>query len=200
MQKIRLLCTCFMVLFSIIDVIGNAPIIIGYKNKGDIINPNQVTLVSLGIFFFFIFLGNFILNTFGIDIYTFSLAGSIILFFISLEMILGIEFYKRDKSTSTQVSIIPISFPLIAGPGSVTTLMSLKKNYDMQTILISLILNIIIVFFVIKKIDYIENHISNDNLNIIKKVFGIILLSYSIKLFGRNICNIFNTESVIKIV
>ncbi|MBS0018842.1 MarC family protein [Candidatus Karelsulcia muelleri] len=200
MQNIRLLCTCFMVLFSIIDVIGNAPIIIGYKNKGDIINPNQVTLVSLGIFLFFIFLGNFILNTFGIDIYTFSLAGSIILFFISLEMILGIEFYKRDKSTSAQVSIIPISFPLIAGPGSVTTLMSLKKNYDMQTILISLILNMIIVFFVIKKIDYIENNISNDNLNIIKKVFGIILLSYSIKLFGRNICNIFNTESVIKIV
>lgn len=198
MQNIRLLCTCFMVLFSIIDVIGNAPIIIGYKNKGDIINPNKVTLVSLGIFLFFIFLGNFILNTFGIDIYTFSLAGSIILFLISLEMILGIEFYKRDKST--QVSIIPISFPLIAGPGSVTTLMSLKKNYDMQTILISLILNMIIVFFVIKKIDYIENHISNDNLNIIKKVFGIILLSYSIKLFGRNICNIFNTESVIKIV
>lgn len=198
MQNIRLLCTCFMVLFSIIDVIGNAPIIIGYKNKGDIINPNKVTLVSLGIFLFFIFLGNFILNTFGIDIYTFSLAGSIILFFISLEMILGIEFYKRDKST--QVSIIPISFPLIAGPGSVTTLMSLKKNYDMQTILISLILNMIIVFFVIKKIYYIENHISNDNLNIIKKVFGIILLSYSIKLFGRNICNIFNTESVIKIV
>ncbi|RIU86099.1 MarC family protein [Candidatus Karelsulcia muelleri] len=200
MQNIRLLCTCFMVLFSIIDVIGNAPIIIGYKNKGDIINPNQVTLVSLGIFLFFIFLGNFILNTFGIDIYTFSLAGSIILFFISLEMILGIEFYKRDKSTSAQVSIIPISFPLIAGPGSVTTLMSLKKNYDMQTILISLILNMIIVFFVIKKIYYIENNISNDNLNIIKKVFGIILLSYSIKLFGRNICNIFNTESVIKIV
>ncbi|AIN47609.1 Multiple antibiotic resistance protein marC [Candidatus Karelsulcia muelleri] len=200
MQNIRLLCTCFMVLFSIIDVIGNAPIIIGYKNKGDIINPNKVTLVSLGIFLFFIFLGNFILNTFGIDIYTFSLAGSIILFFISLEMILGIEFYKRDKSTSAQVSIIPISFPLIAGPGSVTTLMSLKKNYDMQTILISLILNMIIVFFVIKKIDYIENNISNDNLNIIKKVFGIILLSYSIKLFGRNICNIFNTESVIKIV
>ncbi|ASS46837.1 hypothetical protein CA211_034 [Candidatus Karelsulcia muelleri] len=200
MQNIRLLCTCFMVLFSIIDVIGNAPIIIGYKNKGDIINPNKVTLVSLGIFLFFIFLGNFLLNTFGIDIYTFSLAGSIILFLISLEMILGIEFYKRDKSTSTQVSIIPISFPLIAGPGSVTTLMSLKKNYDMQTILISLILNIIIVFFVIKKIYYIENHISNDNLNIIKKVFGIILLSYSIKLFGRNICNIFNTESVIKIV
>ncbi|ADE35346.1 Multiple antibiotic transporter [Candidatus Karelsulcia muelleri DMIN] len=198
MQNIRLLCTCFMVLFSIIDVIGNAPIIIGYKNKGDIINPNQVTLVSLGIFLFFIFLGNFILNTFGIDIYTFSLAGSIILFLISLEMILGIEFYKRDKSTSA--SIIPISFPLIAGPGSVTTLMSLKKNYDMQTILISLILNMIIVFFVIKKIDYIENNISNDNLNIIKKVFGIILLSYSIKLFGRNICNIFNTESVIKIV
>lgn len=200
MQNIRLLCTCFMVLFSIIDVIGNAPIIIGYKNKGDIINPNKVTLVSLGIFLFFIFLGNFILNAFGIDIYTFSLAGSIILFLISLEMILGIEFYKRDKSTSAQVSIIPISFPLIAGPGSVTTLMSLKKNYDMQTILISLILNMIIVFFVIKKIDYIENNISNDNLNIIKKVFGIILLSYSIKLFGRNICNIFNTESVIKIV
>lgn len=200
MQNIRLLCTCFMVLFSIIDVIGNAPIIIGYKNKGDIINPNKVTLVSLGIFLFFIFLGNFILNTFGIDIYTFSLAGSIILFLISLEMILGIEFYKRDKNTSAQVSIIPISFPLIAGPGSVTTLMSLKKNYDMQTILISLILNMIIVFFVIKKIDYIENNISNDNLNIIKKVFGIILLSYSIKLFGRNICNIFNTESIIKIV
>ncbi|XOS86635.1 MAG: MarC family protein [Candidatus Karelsulcia muelleri] len=200
MQNIRLLCTCFIVLFSIIDVIGNAPIIIGYKKKGDIINPNKVTLVSLGIFLFFIFLGNFIFNTFGIDIYTFSLAGSIILFLISLEMILGIEFYSRDKNTSTQVSIIPISFPLIAGPGSVTTLMSLKKNYDMQTILISLILNMIIVFFVIKKIDYIENHISNDNLNIIKKVFGIILLSYSIKLFGRNICNIFNTESVIKIV
>ncbi|MFU7501707.1 MAG: MarC family protein [Candidatus Karelsulcia muelleri] len=200
MQNIRLLCTCFIVLFSIIDVIGNAPIIIGYKNKGDIINPNQVTLVSLGIFLFFIFLGNFILNTFGIDIYTFSLAGSIILFFISLEMILGIEFYSRDQNPSTQVSIIPISFPLIAGPGSVTTLMSLKKNYDMQTILISLILNMIIVFFVIKKIDYIEKNISNDNLNIIKKVFGIILLSYSIKLFGRNICNIFNTESVIKIV
>ncbi|ANO35695.1 inner membrane protein [Candidatus Karelsulcia muelleri] len=200
MQDIRVLCTCFMVLFSIIDVIGNAPIIIGYKKKGDIINPTKVTLFSLVIFLFFIFLGNFILNTFGIDLYTFSLAGSIILFFISLEMILGIEFYKRDKSTSAQVSIIPISFPLIAGPGSVTTLVSLKKNYDLQTILISLILNIIIVYFVIKKISEIENNMSNDNLNIIKKVFGIILLSYSIKLFGRNICNIFNAESVITIV
>ncbi|XMD32283.1 MAG: MarC family protein [Candidatus Karelsulcia muelleri] len=199
LQQIKLFFTCFLILFSIIDIIGNAPIIIGYKKKGNIINTKKITLVSMLIFLFFFFLGDFFLNSFGIDLYSFSIAGAIILFLVSLEMIFEIDLSKLEKKSNIEISIIPISFPLIAGPGSVTTLMSLKTNYDIKTIMLSLILNMIFVFFVIKNIDFIEKKISKSNLDIIKKLFGIILLSFSIKVFGRNVCNIFPNESLIKI-
>ncbi|ADM89879.1 MarC family integral membrane protein [Candidatus Karelsulcia muelleri CARI] len=198
MEHIKLFCTCFLIIFSIIDIIGNAPIIIGYLKNGFKINVNQIILLSSVIFLFFLFLGDYFFNIFGIDIYSFSLAGSIILFIISLEMILGINFQKIKKSA--QISIIPISFPLIAGPGSVTTLISLTENYDIKIILLSLIINIIIVYFVLKNISFIEKKINNEYLNIFKKLFGIILLSFSIKLFVRNICYIFNSENILNLI
>lgn len=198
MEHLKLFCTCFFIIFSIIDIIGNAPIIIGYLKNGFKINVNQIIFLSSGIFLFFLFLGDYFFNIFGIDIYSFSLAGSIILFIISLEMILGINFNKIKKSA--QISIMPISFPLIAGPGSVTTLISLTENYDIKIILLSLIINIIIVYFVLKHISFIEKKINNEYLNIFNKLFGIILLSFSIKLFVRNICYIFNSENILNLI
>ncbi|BAO66224.1 MarC family protein [Candidatus Karelsulcia muelleri] len=198
MEHIKLFFTCFFIIFSIIDIIGNAPIIIGYLKTGFKINVNQIIFLSSGIFLFFLFLGDYIFNIFGIDIYSFSLAGSIILFLISLEMILGINFNKIQKSA--QISIIPISFPLIAGPGSVTTLISLTENYEIKIILLSLIINLIIVYFVLKHISFIEKKINNEYLNIFKILFGIILLSFSIKLFVRNICYIFNSENILNLI
>ncbi|WP_341663815.1 MarC family protein [Blattabacterium cuenoti] len=189
MEWVNSLISCFMILFSIIDILGNAPIIMGFKSKGNIIDTKKVIITSLVIFLSFLFLGQPMLKIIGIDVHSFSVAGSIVLFFIGLEMILGIDLHKVTENAQT--SIVPISFPLIAGPGSLTTLISLRTTYDVNIILLSLILNMIVVYFVIDKCDFIAEKIGNNGLDILKKIFGIVLLAFAVKIFGSNASQLF---------
>ncbi|QIK16848.1 MarC family protein [Blattabacterium sp. DPU] len=189
MEWINSLISCFMILFSIIDILGNAPIIMGFKSKGNIIETNKVIITSLVIFLSFLFLGQPMLKIIGIDVHSFSIAGSVVLFLIGLEMILGIDLHKSTENAQT--SIVPIAFPLIAGPGSLTTLISLRATYDVNIILLSLILNMIVVYFVIDRCDFIAQKIGNNGLDILKKIFGIVLLAFAVKIFGANAGQLF---------
>ncbi|WP_185863360.1 MarC family protein [Blattabacterium cuenoti] len=189
MEWVNSLISCFMILFSIIDILGNAPIIMGFKSKGNIIDTKKVIITSLVIFLSFLFLGQPMLKIIGVDVHSFSVAGSFVLFLIGLEMILGIDLHKVTKNAQT--SIVPIAFPLIAGPGSLTTLISLRATYDVNIILLSLILNMIVVYFVIDRCDFIAEKIGNNGLDILKKIFGIVLLAFAVKIFGANAGQLF---------
>jgi multiple antibiotic resistance protein len=174
----------FMVLFAIIDITGSIPIILDIKTKSGDVEPGKTTLVAFGIFIAFLFIGSPLLSVFGIDVSSFAIAGSFIIFLISFEMILGIELFKHVSSGGG--SIVPIAFPLIAGAGSITTILSLKAEYQTINILIALILNMIIVYFVLRLTSFFERILGDAGLHILKKVFGIILLSIAIKLFISN--------------
>ena len=174
----------FMVLFAIIDIPGSIPIILDIKAKTGDIEPGKTSLVALGIFLAFLFIGSPLLSVFGIDVSSFAIAGSFIIFLIGMEMVLGIELFKH--STSGGGSIVPIAFPLIAGAGAITTILSLKAEYQTINILIALILNMIIVYFVLRLTTHFEKFLGVGGLEILKKVFGIILLSIAIKLFLTN--------------
>ncbi|HUX58891.1 MAG TPA: MarC family protein [Bacteroidales bacterium] len=174
----------FMVLFAIIDIPGSIPIILDIKAKTDDIKPGKTSLVAFGIFMAFLFIGSPLLRVFGIDVSSFAIAGSFIIFLIGFEMVLGIELFKHESSSGG--SIVPIAFPLIAGAGSITTILSLKAEYQSVNILIALVLNIIIVYFVLRLTSVFERVLGNAGLQILKKVFGIILLSIAIKLFISN--------------
>lgn len=175
----------FMVMFAVIDIVGSIPIIIDIKARGNKIQTMKTTIVSLLILTAFLFVGEALLKVFGVDISSFAIAGSFILFFLSLEMILGIELFKG--STPEGASIIPLAFPLIAGAGSITTLLSLRAEYETLDILIALILNMIVVYFVLRTTKYIEKLLGVSGVTILRKIFGIILLSIAIKLFISNI-------------
>ncbi|MBN2863013.1 MAG: MarC family protein [Bacteroidales bacterium] len=174
----------FMVLFAIIDIPGSIPIIITLKSKGVEINASKVTIVSLLIFLAFLFIGNPLLGVFGIDVSSFAIAGSFIIFLIAMEMILGIELFKQDSHGTG--AIFPIAFPLIAGAGSLTTILSLKAEYYTVNIFIALILNMIVVYLVLRLTYIFEKILGQGGLLILKKIFGIILLSIAIKLFITN--------------
>ena len=174
----------FMVLFAIIDIPGSIPIIIDIKAKSGIIHSGKVTLVSLLILLAFLFIGSPLLGVFGIDVSSFAIAGSFIIFLIAMEMILGIELFKQDSHGVG--SVFPIAFPLIAGAGSITTVLSLKAEYQTINILIALILNMIVVYFVLRLTTLFEKILGQGGLQILKKVFGVILLSIAIKLFLTN--------------
>jgi multiple antibiotic resistance protein len=174
----------FMVLFAIIDIPGSIPIILDIKAKTGDIEPGKTSFVAFGIFMAFLFIGSPLLSVFGIDVSSFAIAGSFIIFLIGMEMVLGIELFKHSSSGGG--SIVPIAFPLIAGAGSITTILSLKAEYQTINIFIALILNMIIVYFVLKITSTFEKILGIAGLEILKKVFGIILLSIAIKLFLTN--------------
>ena len=171
-------------MFAVIDVTGSIPIIIDLKSKSKEIAPLKTTLVSFGIMLAFLFLGEPFLLIFGVDLSSFAIAGAIILFFIALELVMGIEFFKFESSKS--VSIVPIAFPIIAGAGSMTTLISLKTEYSIIEILIGLFANMVWVYFVLRNTKIIERILGEAGIQILKKVFGIILLAVSIRLFISN--------------
>lgn len=191
MEWIKQCVSCFMVLFSIIDIIGNTPTIMNFKTKGNLIDSKKVVLACLCIFLSFLFLGQSILSIIGIDVNSFSVAGSIVLFFIALEMILGIELHKTSESA--QASIVPIAFPLIAGPGSLTTLISLRAAYGLDVIVIALVMNMLVAYFVIEKSDFVARKMGKDGLNVLKKVFGIVLLAFAVKMFAANAYKLIQT-------
>jgi multiple antibiotic resistance protein len=174
-----------LILFSVIDILGNIPIIIDLKKKGVVVDSMQAALVSMGLMIAFLFAGEVILSLFGLDVQSFAVAGSIILFFLGLEMILGVRFF-RESSGSNTGTIVPIAFPLIAGAGTMTTLISLKSKYENLEILISIFINIVVVFAVLHFSDYVKEKLGDAGTAVLRKVFGIILLAIAIKLFKEN--------------
>jgi multiple antibiotic resistance protein len=175
----------FMVLFAIIDIPGSIPVILDIKSKTGNIHPAKASIVASLIFFAFLFIGSPLLGIFGIDVSSFAIAGSFIIFLIGIEMVVGIEIFKHDPKTGGG-SIVPIAFPLIAGAGSITTILSIKAEYETINIFIALILNMIIVYLVLRLTSWFEKILGLAGLHILKKIFGIILLSIAIRLFLSN--------------
>ncbi|MGM5468950.1 MarC family protein [Flavobacteriaceae bacterium LMO-SS05] len=183
--------TAFMVLFAVIDIIGNIPIVIDLRKKVGHIQSEKASIISGVIMILFLFLGTTILTLIGIGVNSFAVAGSFILFFIALEMILGITLYKQDENTAMTASVFPLAFPLIAGPGSLTTLLSLRAEFRIENIIVAVILNVIIIYIVLKTSARIERVIGQNGINIIRKVFGVILLAIAVKLFAQSIKALF---------
>lgn len=175
-----------MVLFAIIDILGSIPIILDVKTKTGALYPGKTTLVAYGIMLLFLFIGEPLLGVFGVDISSFAIAGSVILFLMGIEMVLGIQLFKHDSEGGGGGSIVPIAFPLIAGAGSITTLLSLRAEYHSVNILIALSLNMIIVYLVLRLTTWFERLLGPNGLHILRKFFGIILLAIAIKLFISN--------------
>ncbi|MGJ8743387.1 MarC family protein [Polaribacter sp.] len=184
--------TAFMVLFAVIDIIGNIPIIIDLRKKVGHIQSEKASIIAGFIMIIFLFLGQSLLTLIGIDVNSFAVAGSFILFFIALEMILGITLYKDDSSSAPMTAtVFPLAFPLIAGPGSLTTLLSLRSEFAIENIIVAVILNIIFLYIVLKTSSKIERIIGDTGIQIIRKVFGVILLAIAVKLFTHNIKALF---------
>ncbi|MCF8273891.1 MAG: MarC family protein [Flavobacteriaceae bacterium] len=179
--------TVFMVLFAVIDIVGNIPIVIDLRKKVGHIQSEKASIIAGAIMILFLFLGKSILNLIGIDVSSFAVAGAFILFFIALEMILGITLYKQEETNPMTASVFPLAFPLIAGPGSLTTLLSLRAEYALENIIVAIILNVIVIFIVLKTSKKIERFLGQNGINIIRKVFGVVLLAIAVKLFASNI-------------
>lgn len=175
-----------MVLFAIIDILGSIPIILNIKRKGQMVYAFRSSAVAILILIGFLFSGEAVLKLFNVDIESFAVAGALIIFIFSLEMILDVEIF-RNHGPEGGSSIIPIAFPLIAGPGSFTTLLSLRAEYATENIIIALVLNILFVYFVLKSTSKIEKFIGEGGIYILRKFFGIILLAIAVKLFTTNI-------------
>jgi multiple antibiotic resistance protein len=177
--------TATMILFAVIDIVGSIPIILDLKQKVGHVQSEKASLVALVIMIVFLFVGESILSLIGIDVSSFAIAGAFILFFLALEMILGIRLYKDDAPETA--SIVPIAFPLIAGAGTMTALLSLRSEYAVQNIIVAIVVNMILVYIVLKSSKFIENKLGNGGLAILRKVFGVILLAIAVKLFRTNI-------------
>jgi multiple antibiotic resistance protein len=174
-----------MVLFAIIDILGSIPIILDLKAKTGSINAGGITLVALGIMLGFLFIGKPLLGIFGVDISSFAIAGSVVVFLLGIEMVLGVELFKHD-APGKSAAIVPLAFPLIAGAGSITTMLSLKAEYETINILAALILNMIFVYLVLRSTRWFERILGPGGLHILRKFFGIILLAIAIRLFLSN--------------
>lgn len=173
-----------MILFAIIDIIGAVPIVIDLRNKAGHIESGKATIVALVIMILFLFIGEELLRLIGLDISSFAIAGSFVIFFIAMEMILGITLFKEEIPET--VSIVPLAFPLIAGSGTLTTLLSLKSEYATQDIIIAVFLNMLIVYIVLKNTYRLEKLFGKSGLTVLRKAFGIILLAIAVKLFRSN--------------
>jgi len=175
-----------LILFSVIDIVGSVPIIVNLRKEVGHIQSGKATIVAGGIMFAFLFLGEKLLGLFGVDISSFAVAGGIILFLIGMEMVLGRNFFKHDNLHPTSASIVPIAFPLIAGAGTITTIISLRAAYAIPNIVTGVLLNLAFIYVVLKSSGYIEKKLGVGGLDVMRKVFGIILLAISIKLIKDN--------------
>jgi len=181
----KALLTVTFTLFAIIDIIGSIPVLISLKEKMGGIRELRATLISGGLMVLFLFLGEAFLNILGLDVKSFAVGGSIVIFILGLEMVLGLEFFKSEKNIKA-ATLVPIAFPLIAGSGTLTTLISLKANYGETTILIAILVNLIIVFVVLKSLGYIARLLGAAGLLAVRKFFGVILLAIAVKIFATN--------------
>ncbi len=186
---IREIGTASMILFAVIDIIGSIPIIIDLKKKAGHIQSEKASIVAGIIMVMFLFVGAEILNLIGIDVNSFAVAGSFILFFLALEMILGITLYKDDAPETS--AVVPLAFPLIAGAGTMTSLLSLRAEYEAINIIVAIIINVIFVYLVLKSSTKIEHFLGKQGISVIRKIFGVILLAIAVKLFAANIQNLF---------
>lgn len=173
-----------MVLFAIIDILGSIPIIIELRKKAGHIQSEKASIVATVLMIVFLFAGKTLLNVIGVDVQSFAIAGSFVIFALAMEMVLGLTIFKEEAPET--VSIVPLAFPLIAGAGTMTTLLSLKTEYATQNIIVGIILNMIFVYFVLKNTNRLEKLFGKTGLNILRKAFGIILLAIAIKLFRSN--------------
>jgi len=184
--------TASMVLFAVIDIVGNIPIVISLRKKAGHIHSEKASIIAAVVMILFLFLGKEILNLIGINVNEFAVAGSFILFFIALEMILGITLFKDDGSSPDMASVFPLAFPMLAGPGTLTTLLSLRAEFALENVIISIILNVIVIYVVLKTSSKLQNILGKNGIGIIQKVFGVILLAIAVKLFAANIQELFN--------
>lgn len=179
------LLTVTFTLFAVIDVIGSTPILISLKQKMGGINEVRATLISGALMIVFLYVGEKFLNMLGVDKRSFAVGGSIVIFILGLEMVLGLEFFKSEKDAKSG-TMVPIAFPLIAGSGTLTTIMSLKANYDEITILVAILVNLVIVFAVLKSLNLIQRILGPGGMIAVRKFFGVILLAIAVKIFASN--------------
>jgi multiple antibiotic resistance protein len=178
--------TVTFTLFAVIDMVGNIPVLASLRTKmGGEIRSLQATIASGGLMILFLFIGRQFLNILGLDVQSFAVAGSIVIFIIGLEMVLGLEFFKPDSNPKSG-SMVPIAFPLIAGSGTLTTIMSLKANYFDVNIFIGILINCIVIFVVLKSLKWIERILGSNGMTVVRKFFGVILLAIAVKIFGSN--------------
>jgi len=179
--------TVTFTLFAVIDVLGSLPVIISIKKKVGDINAMQATLVSGLLMLLFFFIGEQMLEFMGLDIKSFAIAGSIVIFILGLEMILGLEFFKQDKDAARTSTLVPVAFPLIAGSGTLTTVMSLKAAYQQYNILIAILINLIIIYVTLRSVNFLERILGPSGIAVVRKFFGVILLAIAVKIFRNNI-------------
>lgn len=183
--------TCFMVLFAVIDILGSVPIVVSLRKQYGHIDSERASVVSGLLMVVFLFVGDKLLKFIGIDVNSFAIAGAFVIFIIALEMILGIEIHKLENIKAA--SIVPIAFPLVAGAGTLTTVLSLRAEYHVVNIIMGIVFNTVLVYAVLKSATFLEEKIGDATLMILKKVFGIILLAISIKLFTANFAQLFSS-------
>ncbi len=184
--------TATMVLFAVIDIIGNIPIVLSLRKKAGHIKSGKASIIAAVVMIIFLFLGERILNLIGINVNEFAVAGAFILFFIALEMILGITLFKEGDTNPDLATIFPLAFPMLAGPGSLTTLLSLRAVYSIENIIVAIIVNVIVVYIVLKTSARLQRFLGQNGIAVIQKVFGVILLAIAVKLFTSNIQELFN--------
>lgn len=183
--NITSIASVFIVLFALIDVLGSVPIFLGFLSKGQTINALKASVVAFLIMTAFLFVGEGLLKLFNVDVSSFAVAGAIVIFIISVEMTFGVELFKND-SPSTSATMVPIVFPLLAGPATFTALLSMRAEFHVFEIIIGLLVNMVIVFIVLSKLYAVEKLIGKSGVYVLRKFFGIILMAISVKLFTSN--------------
>jgi multiple antibiotic resistance protein len=184
--KIDELLTIVFTLFAVIDIVGSIPLLIAMKEKSGAIKSLKVTLISGGLMILFLFLGKPFLQLLGLDVRSFAVGGSIVIFLLGLEMVLGHEIFKGDKNAQSG-AVVPIAFPIIAGSGTLTTIMSLKANYDELYIALGIVINLVVIYIVLKSLNFIEKLLGPGGLLAVRKFFGVILLAIAVKIFSSNV-------------
>jgi multiple antibiotic resistance protein len=187
--------SAFIVLFAVIDPIGIMPIVLSIRDKGKIIDPGKAVFYAFSLMLIFFFVGDWILNLFGVDINSFAVAGALIIFLMAIEMVLDIEIFKDSSIAANNATMVPLVFPLLAGAGSFTTLLSLKAEYAGINILIALLVNAVVVFIMLSATSHLQRLLGKGGIYFTRKFFGIILLAISVKLFTSNLLHFINMVS-----
>jgi multiple antibiotic resistance protein len=185
-SKLNELLTVTFTLFAVIDILGSIPLLLSLKKKMGGMQELKATLISGALMVLFLYVGEKFLNILGVDKHSFAVGGSIVIFILGLEMVLGIEFFKSEKDAKASM-MVPIAFPLIAGSGTLTTIMSLKANYQESTVLIAILINLVVIYLVLKSLNLIEKILGPAGMIAVRKFFGVILLAIAVKIFSSNI-------------